>query len=24
MVGVDFNKDRTWVGSSVALHAPVA
>lgn len=21
MVGVDFNKDRTWVGSSVALHA---
>jgi len=24
MVGVDFNKDRAWVGSSVALHAPVA
>jgi len=24
MVGVDFNKDRTWVGSSVALHAPEA
>jgi hypothetical protein len=22
MVGVDFNKDRTWVGSSVALQAP--
>ncbi|HYL05237.1 MAG TPA: hypothetical protein VE075_04315 [Thermoanaerobaculia bacterium] len=22
MVGVDFNKDRTWVGSSVALHPP--
>jgi hypothetical protein len=22
MVGVDFNKDRAWVGSSVALHAP--
>jgi hypothetical protein len=22
MVGVDYNKDRTWVGSSVALHAP--
>jgi hypothetical protein len=22
MVGVDFNKDRTWVGSSVALHVP--
>lgn len=21
MVGVDFNKDRTWVGSSLALHA---
>jgi len=24
MVGVDFNKDRTWVGSSLALHAPGA
>jgi hypothetical protein len=23
MVGVDFNKDRIWVGSSVALHPPV-
>jgi hypothetical protein len=23
MVGVDFNKDRTWVGSSVALHPPL-
>jgi hypothetical protein len=22
MVGVDYNKDRTWVGSSLALHAP--
>jgi hypothetical protein len=22
MVGVDFNKDRSWVGSSVALHEP--
>lgn len=22
MVGVDFNKDRTWVGASVALHPP--
>lgn len=22
MVGVDFNKDRAWVGSSVALHLP--
>ncbi len=22
MVGVDYNKDRTWVGASVALHAP--
>jgi hypothetical protein len=20
MMGVDFNKDRTWVGSSIALH----
>ncbi|HLX07235.1 MAG TPA: hypothetical protein VKY89_05180 [Thermoanaerobaculia bacterium] len=24
MVGVDFNKDRTWVGSSLALHPPAA
>ena len=23
MVGVDFNKDRTWVGASIALHPPV-
>ncbi len=22
MIGVDFNKDRTWVGASVALHQP--
>jgi hypothetical protein len=22
MVGVDYNKDRSWVGSSVALHPP--
>jgi hypothetical protein len=22
MVGVDYNKDRTWVGASVALHGP--
>ncbi len=22
MVGVDFNKDRTWVGASVGLHQP--
>ncbi|HVT59406.1 MAG TPA: hypothetical protein VHR45_13520 [Thermoanaerobaculia bacterium] len=22
MVGVDFNKDRTWVGASIALHPP--
>jgi hypothetical protein len=21
MMGVDFNKDKTWVGSSIALHA---
>ena len=20
MMGVDFNKDKTWVGSSIALH----
>jgi hypothetical protein len=24
MVGVDFNKDHTWVGSSLALHQPGA
>ena len=24
MMGVDFNKDRTWVGSSIALHARAA
>jgi hypothetical protein len=24
MVGVDFNKDRAWVGSSLALHSPGA
>lgn len=23
MVGVDFNKDKTWVGASIALHPPV-
>lgn len=22
MMGVDFNKDKTWVGSSIALHEP--
>ena len=22
MMGVDFNKEKTWVGSSIALHAP--
>ncbi len=22
MMGVDFNKDKTWVGSSIALHQP--
>jgi hypothetical protein len=21
MMGVDFNKDKTWVGASIALHA---
>jgi hypothetical protein len=21
MMGVDFNKEKTWVGSSIALHA---
>jgi hypothetical protein len=24
MMGVKFNKDKTWVGSSIALHAPQA
>jgi hypothetical protein len=23
MMGVDFNKDRTWIGASVAFHPPV-
>ncbi|MEP7010004.1 MAG: hypothetical protein ABJC13_06755 [Acidobacteriota bacterium] len=23
MVGVDFNKDKTWVGASIGLHPPV-
>ena len=23
MMGVDFNKDKTWVGSSIALHRHV-
>jgi hypothetical protein len=23
MMGVDFNKDKTWVGSSIALHQRV-
>ena len=22
MMGVDFNKDKTWVGSSIALYQP--
>ena len=22
MIGVDFNKDKTWIGSSVAFHSP--
>jgi hypothetical protein len=22
MMGVDFNKDRTWIGASVAFHPP--
>jgi hypothetical protein len=21
MMGVDFNKEKTWVGSNIALHA---
>ncbi len=24
MMGVKFNKNKTWVGSSIALHAPIA
>ena len=24
MMGVDFNKEKTWVGSSIALHATLA
>jgi hypothetical protein len=24
MMGVDFNKDKTWIGASVAFHPPVA
>ena len=22
MMGVDFNKEKTWVGASIALHSP--
>ena len=22
MIGVDFNKDKTWIGASVAFHSP--
>jgi hypothetical protein len=23
MLGVDFNKDKTWIGASVAFHPPL-